>query len=292
MIRFDVYRPKNVADALNALKYYGESMIPLAGGTDVLVLMRDRKVSVRRLLDLWVLRRELAYVKVEGGVVRIGAMTTVSDLCSEEVLLKDRRLAIIKDVCKGFATPYLRNLATIGGNIGTSHPLSDFSVALLTLNASVKLESVDGERWVPLTEFFTGLRKNVRRPEELITEIMFELPVENTSSAFLKFDRRWGHAMGYILTGASMTLRDGIVNDVRIAFDSVSHPYPERAFKTEEFLRGKEFTEDTVRKAVDEVLPTEMIRIDDYRASAEYRLELSKVLLRRVLFKIKERLGG
>ena len=291
-MRFDVYRPTSLEDALKALKTSEEPLKPLAGGTDVLVLLRDGKVRVKKVLDLWPLRKDLSYVKIDGDILRIGALTTVTDFCSWGELKNDVRLAGFRDVCMNFASPHIRNVATIGGNIGTSHPLSDFSVLLLTYDATVILTSLNGEREVPLTNFFTGLRTNVRKPYELITEINFKIPSENTSSAFMKFDRRWGHSMGYVLSAALMTLENNVIKEVRLAFDSVSKPHPERAFKTEGFLKGKSFSEDLIDKACNEVLPTEMKRIDDYRASAEYRLYLSKVLMKRALFEIKNRIGG
>ncbi|RLG78625.1 MAG: molybdopterin dehydrogenase [Thermoprotei archaeon] len=290
--RFDVYRPISLNDALEVLRREGSGIRPIAGGTDVLVLMRDGKLGkVGKLLDLWPIRKELSYIKIEDGYVRVGALTTIDELCSSD-LVSDRRYAGLMDACRGFGAPFLKNVATVGGNIGTSHPLSDFTVAFLTLDAEVKLVSGSGERYVPLKNFFTGFRTNVRRPDELIAEVRFREAPENSSTAFMKFDRRWAHAMGYILCGGFIEFEGSLIKDVRVAFDSVSNPYPERAFKTEEFLRGKEFSEELIREAYTRVLPTEMRRISDYRASAEYRLDLSKILMKRVLLKIRERVGG
>ncbi|HDN75985.1 MAG TPA: hypothetical protein ENG05_02525 [Acidilobales archaeon] len=127
-------------------------------------------------------------------------------------------------------------------------------------------------------------------PNEVITEVRFKELPDNSSTALMKFDRRKVHVMGYIVTAASMTLTDGKISKVAIAFDSMGKPYPGRAKMTEEALKGMEFSIDKISRVIDEVLPKEMSRITDYRATAEYRLYLSKVLLKRVLQKIKERI--
>ncbi len=263
--------------------------MPIAGGTDVLVLARANIVRPRVLVDLWPLRKELSYVKREEGYVRIGALTTIDELYNS-FLPKDKRYLGFHDMYWQFATPYLRSIATVGGNIGTGHPLSDLAILLLTLNAEVKLVSKNGERWISLEKLYIGKRKLDKKSGELIAEVRFKETPENSSTALLKLDRRRGHAMGYIVTAAYMALDDNRIADVRIAFDSTGKPYPGRAHKTEEFLRGKEFSEETIRAAYS-ILESEMTRISDYRAPAEYRLDLSKVLMKRCLFLIKSRLG-
>ncbi len=257
----------------------------------MLVIMRDGIIRPKKLLDLWPLRKELAYVRVEGGYARIGALTSIAEVGRSE-LVKDRRYLGFLDAVSNFATPYLRSIATVGGNIGTAHPLSDFAILLLALDAQVKLVSSEGERVVPLEKLYIGKRKLALKKGELLAEVFFKETPTNSSTALMKFDRRWGHSMGYIVTAAYMELEGTRIKDVRIAFDSLGKPFPERARKTEEFLRGKEFSNELLSEAVNEVLPKEMKRISDYRASAEYRLELSKVLLKRALNGIKSRIEG
>lgn len=288
--RFNVYIPKDVSDALSVLSQR-KDLIPMGGGSDLLVLIKSGIVKANTILDLWPLRKELAYIKRENDVIRIGALTTISELCESD-LIKDVRYAGLADVCKKFSTPFIRNIATVGGNVGAAHPLSDIALMLLVLNGKVKLLSKNGERVVDIMKFFKGKRQTVRSPDEIIAEVSFAETPPTSSTAFIKFDRRWGHAMGYVLVGAYMQLRDNVIEDVRIAFDSMGNPYPERAWRTEEFLRGKEFSDELIKQALNDVLPKEMKRISDYRASAEYRLELSKVLLRRALLKIRLRIKG
>ncbi|MEO3992707.1 MAG: FAD binding domain-containing protein [Desulfurococcaceae archaeon TW002] len=291
MFRFDLYVPRDLRDALEALRIYGEEMLPIGGGTDLLVLYRQGLVKFKVLLDLWPLRNGLSYVKLEGGLVKIGALTTIDELESSE-LLKDKRFAGLKDACRSFASPFIRSLATVGGNVGVAHPLSDIAITLLTYDASVKLKSLEGERVIPLKNFYMDKRKTAKKPEELITEVFFSEPPSNASSVFAKLDRRVGHGMGYVAVGVYAELDNRLIREVRIAFDSMGRAFPERALGTEESLRGRELSEENIDRAVYEVLPKEMRRISDYRASAEYRIHLSQVLLKRALLEVGRRIRG
>lgn len=291
LFRFDVYVPKDLRDALEASRIHGDALQPLAGGTDLLVLYRQGLVRFKGLLDLWPLRKELSYVKLDGGYVRIGALTTINELGVSR-LVSDQRFAGFNDAYRGFATPYIKSIATVGGNVGAAHPLSDIAIVLLTYDAQVRLMSLDSERLVPLKSFYLDKRRTVRRSDELITEVLFKEPPPNSSSACMKVDRRLGHSMGYVAVGVYVELEGELIKDVRIAFDSMGNAFPERAFKTEDSLRGRILSESDVSRAIHEVLPAEMRRISDYRASAEYRLHLSQVLLSRALLTVRGRLGG
>ena len=288
--RFDVYKPSSLEDALEYLDREAPEAIPMSGGTELLVLIRDGIIKPKKILDLWPLRSTLSYVKRENGYIKIGALTTIEELI-HSFLAKDRRYLGFLDLYKNFATHQIRTMATVGGNIGCAHPMSDAVTLLLTLNAEVKFISVKGERWARLEDVFAGKRILKKDPNEIIAEVRFKELPDNSSTALMKFDRRKAHAMGYIVTAASMTLDNNKISRIAIAFDSMGKPYPGRAKKTEEALRGKEFNLELISETVNEVLPKEMVRISDYRATAEYRLHLSKVLLKRVLQRIKERIG-
>jgi len=291
LFRFDTYVPRNLRDALEASRIYGEELLPIAGGTDLMVLYRQGLVKFRMLLDLWPLRNSLSYVRLEEGLVKIGALTTIDVLESSE-LLKDKRFAGFRDACRKFASPFIKSVATVGGNIGAAHPLSDIAITLLTYDASVRLKSLESERVIPLKNFYLDKRKTIRKSDELITEVFFNEPPSNASSVFIKLDRRFGHGMGYAAVSVYAELDGELVEEVRIAFDSMGRAFPERALITEGFLKNRELSEDNISRAVYEVLPSEMRRISDYRASAEYRLYISQVLLKRALLEVSKRVRG
>lgn len=240
-------------------------------------------------MDLSGLKDKLSYVRKVNGNIAIGALTTPEDL-AETFLHKDKKYLGFYDIYKKFASPILKPLATIGGNIGVAVSASDYLTFLLTLNAKVKLVSVEGERLVSLEELVVEKRTLAKDPNELIYEIIFpELP-ENYSTAFMKIDRREVIITGYITTAVCLKIEDNKIADVRIAFDRVNKRIPGRAKKTEEFLKGKEFSVDTIREAYNKVLPAEIVRKSDFRASGEYRLDLSKVLMKRTLLQAKSRI--
>ena len=282
--RFDVRRPLTLKEASEILHELGEGALPLAGGTDLMILVRERKVRPKVLVDLWELRPKLSYVERGGGIVRIGALTTVKEICSAPEL-RDVRYAGFAGLCHWFATPYIRSLATIGGNLGTGHSFSDFIPLTLVLDAEVVLHGVNGERIVPVRGLYRDKRVLNKSHDEVIKEVIIREPPERSATVFMKFDRRSEHVYGYVTTAVYLQLAENDeILDVRIAFDRVTRRHPERAYQTENYLRGKEFSIDLITYAAREILPKEMRRKSDFRASAEYRLDLSKTIMRRALY--------
>ncbi len=286
-----MYIPKDINDALEYLDKHAPDALPIAGGTDILIQIREGRIRPKVLVDLSGFRDELSYVKRVNGKIVIGALASVSDL-DETFLIKDKRYLGFADVSAKFASPVLKALATIGGNIGVAVSASDYVTLLHVLEAQVKLVSVKGERIVPLEKLIVEKRTLAKEPNELIYEIIFNESPENSSTAFMKFDRREMIITGYVTCATYLQLENGVIRDVRIAFDRVSGRIPGRARKTEEFLKGKEFSLDVIKQAYNEVLPMEMKRKSDYRASAEYRLDMSKVMMKRALLKAKSRIEG
>lgn len=226
---------------------------------------------------------------MEDGKVRIGALTSVYNL-SLSILHRDVRFAGFVDVWKKFGTMAIRFSATIGGNVATAVQYSDYIPLLLVYNASVKVASANGEREVPLEEFIVDSRKTVLEPHELITEITFDYPPDKTSSAFIKFDRRNLLIAGIITNAVYMTLDNGVIKDVRVAYDMVRNKrIPARVREVEEFLKNTVYTDEIVEKATESILPRVMERVSDWWTTAEYRLEMSKTALKRGLRIVKER---
>ena len=223
--------------------------------------------------------------------MRIGALVRVGDL-ENTLLFKEKKYSGFVDVFKKFANAHVRNLATIGGNIAVALSSSDFITLFKILDAKIKLESVKGSRWISIHDLIVDKRTLAKEPDEVITEIAFNDIPENSITAFLKFDYREIIITGIVTVAAYLKLKDNVIEDVRIAFDRVSRRIPDRVVKTEEYLKGKEFNMETLRTAYEEILPKEMVRKSDFRASAEYRLHLSKVLMKRALTLCRERLGG
>lgn len=288
---FQLYRPHSLKDALNFLSKNAPDVKPLAGGTELLILIRDKKIDVPRyLLDLSPLKPDLSYVKVENDKVRVGAMTTLYEI-SKSILHTDVRFAGFVDVWKKFGTMAVRFNATIGGNIVTATQYSDYIPVLLTYDAIVKTISIRGEREFELEKFIIDVRKTLLNPDEIVKEVVFTIPPSKSSSSFMKFDRR-NQLIAGIVTGAFyLTLENNLIKDIRVAYDMVKEKkIPARAKEVEAYLKGREFNEEVLEKASHEVLPKIMHRVSDWWTTAEYRLEMSKVILKRGLLKAKERI--
>lgn len=243
-----------------------------------------RKTRPKYVLDISGLKSELRYIEVKDDTVRIGALTTISDLMRSSVF--NGSLEAFKMVANNFATVQVRNMATVGGNVAQPSPIEDLIPVFLTLDSEVRLLSVDGERTVPLEELYdpdTAWR-TLKKPNELITEVSFRIPSGEFWSAFGKIGRRAYNNIAIVNAAVVMVLdpERRSIRDVRIALNRVGGRIPGRARLTERALINKELREDVIDTAVKE-LDAEYRAWSDARASREYRRLVSKVLVRRLL---------
>ena len=163
-------RPRTLGDALRMLREEGP-LTPIAGCTDVYVGLQFGTLAERRFVDLWPLD-ELRGIQATADLLRIGALTTFTDLIGSAVVR--RRVPMLIAAAREVGGRQIQNRGTIGGNIANASPAGDSLPVLAAANATVVLRSVDGERRVPFTAFYTGYRASVRRPDELIAAI--EIP--------------------------------------------------------------------------------------------------------------------
>ena len=279
--RAEFARPANLADALALLAEQPTATV-IAGCTDwgVEVNLRGTRapfvVAVDRL-------PELRTFSVGADVVEIGAALTLSE--AERLL--DGRVPLLDQLWPQFASRLIRNGATLGGNLGTGSPIGDAPPALLALEASVVLAGPTGEREVPLASYFTGYRRSVREPGELIRAVRIPLPVAPLA-AFHKIAKRRFDDISSVAVAFALDVRDGVVARAAIGLGGVAAT-PLRATATEAALVGRPWTADTVRDAA-AVLRGEGTPIDDHRASAAYRAAmLGQSLLK---FHTETRPGG
>ncbi len=217
---------------------------------------------------------ELRSFDIGDHSLEIGAALTLSEV---ETLLAGR-VPILAEVFPQFASRLIRNTATIGGNLATASPIGDFPPALLALDADVVLASAEGDRQVPLADYFTGYRETVRRPDELIRSLRIPLPSAGVT-AFHKIAKRRYDDISSVAVGFAIDVADGLVETARIGLGGVAAT-PIRALATEAALEGQPWTEPTARAAA-AVLRAEGTPMDDHRASAAYRSAmLGNALLR------------
>jgi xanthine dehydrogenase small subunit len=224
-------------------------------------------VAVDRLPEL----REVS----TGTTIEIGAALTLTEV---EAALAGA-VPLLDEVWPQFASPLIRNGATIGGNLATASPIGDLPPALLALDASVVLASLDGDREVPLAEFFTGYRQTVMEPGELVRAVRVPRPLAGLT-AFHKVAKRRYDDISSVAVGIALDVVDGTVVRARIGLGGVAAT-PVRALATEAALEGRAWTSGTVEAAA-EVMRGEGTPIDDQRASAAYRSAMLGNALRRL----------
>jgi xanthine dehydrogenase small subunit len=184
---------------------------------------------------------------------------------------------LLDELFPQFASRLIRNGATLGGNLGTGSPIGDAAPVLLALDAVLVLVSPDGDREVPLAEYFTGYRQSVRRPGELIRSVRVPLPVVPVSG-FLKVAKRRFDDISSVAVALALDVDgEGAVSRARIGLGGVAAT-PLRARATEEFLTGRPWSADTAR-AAGEVMAGEGTPLDDHRASAAYRTAMLRQAL-------------
>jgi xanthine dehydrogenase FAD-binding subunit len=255
----------------------------LAGGTDLLprwqrgIAARPAVVaSLRRLVDL-------SGVQRTGDEVRIGACTPLCDIATNPIIAA--AAPVLASAAGRVACPQVRNRATIAGNLCNASPAADTAIPLLLLDATLDLARLGpqgmGVREVQMTEFFRGPGKTVLEPGELLTQIRFKSLPEGTFAAWDKFGTRPAMEIAVASVGVALRLEGATVRHARIAYGSVA-PVPLRGRRAEGQLVGKLLASDSSERCV-AAAREEIAPITDVRASADYRRQVTGVLLRRML---------
>ena len=274
---FEFLEPQSTAEALIMLDEYGSQAKLLAGGTDLVPLMRKKTVDPKYLIDLSNLS-DLNYIRSDSkNGLRIGALTTIREIEKSQSLQASYK--VLSQAASQLGSIQIRNVATIGGNLCNASPCADMAPVLLILSGKVKLTSNFKEKVVPLEDFFTGPGSTLMKPNEIMTEIQAQPLPMNAFGKYLKY--KIG-GVGIALVGVGVLLKfdkTGLIcRDAKIAFGSVA-PIPKRAYEAETKLKGKAINEEVILQAA-QIASEEMSPIDDIRASSEYRRELVKVLTR------------
>lgn len=255
-------RPGDLAEALALLAEHPDAVL-VAGSTDWGVEVNIRGVRAPFAIGIDRLP-ELRTLDVGADVIEIGAALSLSEV--ERSLAG--RIPLLDKMFPQFASRLIRNGATIGGNLGTGSPIGDTPPALLALEAVVVLASADGDREVPLADYFTGYRQTVKREGELIRAVRIPLPLSEVT-AFHKIAKRRFDDISSVAVGFALDLREGVVAKARIGLGGVAAT-PIRALATEAALEGRAWSAEVVRAAA-AVMRAEGTPMDDHRASAAYR---------------------
>jgi len=275
----------SLAEALRMKKDRGADARVIAGGTDLILRMRDEVLSPSLLIDLR--RISLDRIVRSGDELRLGAFVSLSQLLESDDIA--RYFPALTAACREFAGPPIRNRATLGGNIVNASPAADMVPPLIAYDASIVLSSSDGDRVLPLVEFFVGPGQSVIEQDEILTEIRLPLMPPLSAATFIKLGQRRSMAISQVNMTTRLSVEgSGVVSEARIALGAVA-PVPMRAVAAEQLISGKALSEELLwaaaQKAREEITP-----ISDVRASHSYRMEMTQVLVRRALLATRDQL--
>lgn len=282
---FDYWEAPGLDEALTELELYGADAKVIAGGTDLVLNMKKKKILPRRVISLHSLK-ELDFVQFEDTKVRIGALTRHADLAVNPFLKKN--FPILCEAVGLIGSWQIRNVGTIGGNICNASPAADSAPSLLVLNAQLIVASKTAQKKIPLDSFFTGPGETVLETGQILKEIVIELPKQRSAGCYLKLRRR--KAVDVSLAGVAFqaeTESDGqTLARVGIALGGVA-PTPIRVADAEAVLTGLPVDEaltkisDCARIAAQAASP-----IDDVRATALYRRTIVDVFIHQCAQKV------
>ncbi len=277
---FDFYQPTTIAEASRLLKENGPGGRFLAGGTDLVIAMKEKGLLPKYIVDLKRLPGLSGIRENSDGTITIGALTTMYAIETSRTIVK--KYPFLAQSAAEVGSIQIRNRATIGGNMANATPSADVAPSLIALNATAKIASAAGERNVTLEEFFRGPGQNVMNPDEILTEITIPKTSAQLVGEYIKFSPRDMMDLAYIGVAVAYNLAgDKKCTGVRIVLGAVA-PTPIRAKHAEVLLEGQALTEELALK-VGEEAARESKPISDVRSSADYRRAMVGVMTKRAI---------
>ncbi|MFN8532134.1 MAG: xanthine dehydrogenase family protein subunit M [Dehalococcoidia bacterium] len=278
MIDFAYFRPETIAEAVELLDREGEDARPIAGGSALALLIKQRLVQPPVLVSLANII-ELQSVRREADGLHIGAMT--SHAAIEKLAGADGVPDLLTEGYRRVATRRIRNQATVGGGLAHGDPAQDPPAALLALDAAVRIVGPAGERTVPVDQFFVDYYETILQPGEIVTELIVPPQPTGAAGVYLKFLPRTADDYATVAVAVRARLDDGSLRDVRVAFVAAG-PTPIRARAVEALLEGQTPRHGLLHEAGD--LAASLVDpLDDVRGSAAYKREMAGVFLRRAV---------
>jgi carbon-monoxide dehydrogenase medium subunit len=276
MIKFDYLQPKTLKSALGLLEKHGDQARVIAGGTSLLIMMRQRLLMPKVVVSLADIPKfdRITYSAKNGLTIGAGARHRDIEL-SPAV---KQHYPLLHETFHKVAQPRIRNMGTIGGNLAAGDPLTDPGASLIALDAEVVLASRTAQRVLKLDEFFVDYYQTALNPGELLSEIRVP-PPSRPLWAHIKFTPRSVEDFATVGVALTMRLKNGACEDIRLGLNSVASTIV-HATRAENILRGQEIT-DAKLQEMGEVAATEVDPMDDNRGSADYKREMVKVLVRR-----------
>ena len=277
------YLPSTIDEALNLLSQYAGKARVVAGGTDFLVELREGKHPFQEaLIDITSIL-ELTEIKTEGDQVFIGAGVTHTEIVKSSILAAQATCLV--ESCGVVGGPQVRNVGTLGGNVAHALPAGDGTTSLVSLDAEAEVVFNGERQWLPILEMFKGPGQSLLDPtRDILLRFRFSLCNGREATAFKRIMRPQGVALPIL--GCSVWVK---LDETHQAYESTHiclapvGPTPRRATQVEDALNGQPLTQDTIEQAISVAHETLEPRTSKYRATADYRVEMIAVLLRRTL---------
>ena len=286
-MRFEYLEPESIEEALTILsQYQGKSKI-IAGGTDLMLQMRNKAIKPEYVVDITRIPG-LDYIAFDDqqGLL-LGALTTIRAIETSGEL--QTKYPIISQAAGQLGSVAIRNVATVGGNLCNALPSAETSQVLVALSAQVRIIGPQGERTVPLEDFFTGVGKTLLQPDEVLLEILVPEPAPHTSGVYIKHSPRGPIDLAIVNITVLMTMEQDhqFCRDAKIVLGAVS-PTPLRARKAENVLKGKRVDGALIDRAAQVASEEAHPRHGSIRGSVEYKKEMVRVLMGRALREVAD----
>jgi carbon-monoxide dehydrogenase medium subunit len=274
--------PQTLSEALGQLADNDGKAQVIAGGTDMIPQLRHGDLEVDTLIDITRLP-DMSDIRQEKDTILLGGLVTHAQVAASSMIRENA--AALAHAAAAVGSPQIRNIATVAGNLVNGHPAADASMPLLALDASVTIASENGDRVIPLSDFFHAKGKTaLDSRKEILTRIRFTALKENQGSSFLRLSKRGSLTIGVMIFAAVVEAdkRENIIRNARIALGPVAAT-PLRASEAEAELCGAPISIATIEKAAETVCQTSNPLSDPVWGSAEYKKEIIKVFTNRGL---------
>ncbi len=282
MIDFQFHNPTSLDEVFSLLDTYGDDARMMAGGTALVIQMKQRLVLPEHVINL---RRVPGFAEIRqtsngSGGLTIGALCTQQEVATSPLV--EQTIPIVAQTYRHVATPRIRHMATVGGGLVHGDPSQDPPPTLITLGATVTLVSANGQREVALSDFLLDYYETDVRPGEVLTQVSIPAVPSGAGAAYLKFLPRTADDYPTVAAAAVVTPGEGnVCQDVRLALGAVGTTAI-HATDAEDALRGQPLTENNIRAAA--ALVKDLVDpLDDYRGSADYKRDMSEVFARRAI---------
>jgi aerobic carbon-monoxide dehydrogenase medium subunit len=281
---FEYLRPKTLSEAITLLEKHGETAKILSGGQSLIPLMKVRLARPEYIVDINRLP-DLQYIKEESGFLKIGALTREAELEASELVRA--KYPVILDTARLIADPQVRNMATVGGNLAHGDPANDHPATMLALGAEIVAVGKNGERAIPINEFFLSVFTTALEQGEILTEIRIPIPPSGSGGAYFKLERKVGD-FATVGVAAQVTIdATGVCRRAGIGLTNVG-PIPIKATRAEQSLIAKNIDGNQINRAAN-LAAEDSQPSSDLRGPAEYKLAMVRELTKRVLTRARER---